>query len=68
MRTIETNHEANIQYAQYIISVYYLQKTLQEEKLQAKGTVWIEFTQIRWFLGQSDRRLDLVRVVKDAKI
>ncbi len=37
------------------------EKTLKENLQKAKGTVWIESTQIRWFSRQSDRRVDLVR-------
>ncbi len=40
-------------------------KTQGEKTAQPQGgTVRIESTQIRWFLGQSDGRLDLVRGVQ----
>jgi hypothetical protein len=39
---------------EYMINAQY---TIYMILLQAKVTVRIKFTQIKWFLGQSDRRL-----------
>ncbi len=35
-------------------------KTLKGDFAVSRGAVQIEFTQIRWFSDQSDRRLDLM--------
>jgi hypothetical protein len=46
----------------YAIYVNHPEKKLKENLAgNQEGTVRIEATQIRWFSGQSDRRLDLMR-------
>jgi hypothetical protein len=43
--------------------IYVNQKDSQEENCtKPRETVWIESTQIRWLLGQSDRRLTVLLV------
>jgi hypothetical protein len=47
--------------AQYTIYVNCPKKTLEGDFTQAKGTVQIDYTQVRWFSRESVVRLDLVR-------
>jgi hypothetical protein len=60
-RIIETNLEANILYMHNIIYKNCPKKTHEGNCTKPWGKVWNENTQIRWFSGQSDGRLDIMR-------